>query len=550
MEEFFIRLTARKGYAIELIIASLFINILALGSSIYVIQVLTRYIANGVDGTLVALTVGVILAVILEFLFRMLRNRLASAVSLHADKVLASKVYNIFNCAKYSALNSISKSMRQELMHSLDSIQNAYSGQNICTVLDVPFAVLFLLVITLLSPWLAMIVSIAIILSLIMGWLGQRSISDTASKLNESNIAKNGLVAATISNADTVRMFNAWPRLLSTWDQITKHSHVVRTWLEGNRGLLQNASQSLTACMTVAIYAAGAKLVVAGQFDIGVLIGTNILAARALMPMSRFAQMGESLVKAQQAEQRLAELQRLPLELVRGTAKKTYTGKITFHDMSFIYPDMPAPLFESLSLEIVPGTLVAVIGPNSAGKTTLARLLLLLLEPTRGQIFMDDIDLRQVSVVWWRRQISYLPQDLNFLLGSIQDNITVVNPDISPAVLNEIIRVADLREFIDNSAEGMNAPILENGAQLSQGIRKRLALARALATQGNLVVLDEPMEGLDDKGQAAVLHVIEQLKKQGKTIITFGNDEKIVKDAQTIIDLSQKPVPAITQANT
>ncbi|GJM06287.1 MAG: hypothetical protein DHS20C10_00210 [marine bacterium B5-7] len=549
MDEFFVRLSARKGYAIELMLTSLFANLLALASPLYVIQILQRYVANGVDGTLVTLTVGVVIAIILEFLFRMLRNRLASAVSLYADHVLATRIYSIFNCAKYDHVNRINKSVRQELMHSLDMIQNAYSAQNICTVLDLPFAVLFLLMITLLSPWLALIVCVAITISVLMGWLGQRPISGQSRELNETNIAKNSLVSSTIENADTIRLFNAWPQLQKAWDTITGKSRELRTWLEGYRGALQNASQSLTALMTVAIYAVGARLVVGGHFDIGVLIGTNILAARALMPMSRFAQMGDSLVRAQQAEQRLADLQRLPLELVRGTAKRNYTGKIVFHDCAFQYPDMPMPLFESLSLELTPGSIVAIKGPNAAGKTSMAKLLLSLMEPTRGQILVDDIDLRQVSVVWWRQQVSYLPQDLAFMNASLQDNLIVTNPETAPDVLNKMIELADLREFIDSSAEGLNTRLNDHGDALSHGIRKRIALARALMTQGNLVILDEPMDSLDEQGQAAVVNVLEALKQQGKTILLFGNDEKTVNYAETIIDLSKKPVPTVTKTN-
>jgi ATP-binding cassette subfamily C protein LapB len=199
-----------------------------------------------------------------------------------------------------------------------------------------------------------------------------------------------------------------------------------------------------------------------------------------------------------------------------------------------------------LNFEIEAGQTIVVIGSNSTGKTTLARVAVGLLEPSRGQILADGLDLKQVAPEWWRKQIIYLPQEPTFLNATIEQNLSGINPDIDLAGLNRVIDAVGLRTFLDESSNGFDTPVVDNGRRLSVGIRRRLAFARALTTNGKLIIADEPTEGLDTDGCQAVYRLFNELSKAGRTIIAISHDQNIMKAAHTVIDLNFKPTPKVT----
>ena len=285
-----------------------------------------------------------------------------------------------------------------------------------------------------------------------------------------------------------------------------------------------------------------------GHLDVGALIGANILGSRALQPVSRFAQMGESFAKARQALAQLREFMSLPQEVEAGSVKRTFSGDIEFRDVGFAFPGASGPLFESLSLRLPPGSTLVVSGGNGTGKTTLARLLTGIIEPSRGQILIDGLELRQTQPGWWRRQIIYLPQEPTFLNATVEENLSVLNPEITPEEMARAINAAGVRQFLDESPKGLGSVIAGNGQQLALGIRRRLALARALTTDGMVAIFDEPTEGMDMEGAAAIYRVMNDLHKRGRTIIAFSHDPNIVKGAQFFIDLNSKPIPRIGKA--
>jgi ATP-binding cassette subfamily C protein LapB len=281
--------------------------------------------------------------------------------------------------------------------------------------------------------------------------------------------------------------------------------------------------------------------------DVGGLIGANILAARGLGPIVKLAQMSEQFATARQALAMLREFMKAPRERADGTALARYAGGIEFQDLGFVHPGQRAPLFESMNLRVEPGALVVFGGSNGAGKTTLARLLVGLLEPSRGKILADGVDFAQIAPEWWRRQIMYLPQEPGFVNASIADHIRAANPALDEAGLNELARRAGLRPFIDQSPAGFDTPIAGNGANLSLGIRRRIALARALATDGMLMVIDEPTEGLDAEGARLVIDAMNAATKRGRTVIALTHDPRILASVPQYVDLNSKPVPRMAR---
>ncbi|MEQ8667503.1 MAG: ATP-binding cassette domain-containing protein [Rhodospirillales bacterium] len=549
MRELVRRLLALPRLSTQLVVASVFINVLALASPLFVMQVLNRYVAHGVDSTLVTLTTGVLIAIALEFAFRQVRTKLARSVSAGPDEKSALAGFKVITRAKTAALEQIAPETRREIVAGINHVEQAYNANNITAVLDVPFSLFFVVVLWLLEPVLSLIVLAFIIFVFVAGVLGARSMKPNTQKVQELGGVGSGLLSTATREGDTIRSFNAGGFVREAWQKHTRAIQRLRRDLTDRQGLVQTISQSANGLMSVAIIGVGAMLVVAGKMDVGAMIGGNILASRALQPISKFSQLGGTFAKAREALELFRKLATVPLERERGSALTQYQGSIEFRDLAFTYGGSNTPIFESLNLKLDPGKVLVVTGANGAGKTTFARLLIGLLEPSRGQILVDGLDLQQIAPEWWRKQVVYLPQEPGLLNASIEENIRINSPDLDSSALNAIIDTVGLRRFLDESPDGLDTPVIDNGWRLSEGIRRRIALARALATDGMLVVVDEPTESLDADGIEAVHGILGSMAARGRTIIIMSHERGVVKGAHTLVDLNVKPVPAVSHAD-
>ena len=545
MRELFRRLALRPLLAVELVAATLLVTLLNLASPLFVIQVLNRYVTFGFDGTLITLTTGMLAALVLLFGFRTVRTRIALAISAGPDERLAQDVYGVLARVKAQAFDRVSKNKAQEMLSHLHAVQAAYEGPNITAVLDAPFSLLYIAVALLLSPLLAGLGLLGMAVMLLMGWLSLRMGRASAKTLQELNVAQRGHAANALVGVDTVRAFQAGGYLRKQWNEQVQAISATRQTLASGRGLFQTVTQTVTILVSVVIYAIGAMLVVQGDMTLGALIGVNILTSRAIQTVSQFVQTQALLRKAVEGQKDIGKFMSLPLEADSGTALGNYSGRLEFKDVAFAFPGSTGPLFESLNLLLEPGSVLVVSGPNGSGKTTLARLVAGLVDPIRGEVLADGINLRQMAPPWWRRQIMYMPQEPTFLHTTIRENITLLKPDIEESELNTVINTCNLARFLFSSPEGLEAEMSESGRTLSLGVRRRLALARALVADGKLAVLDEPTEGLDAEGRQAVYALLNTMAQQGKTIMIMTHDPNIVKGATLRLDLGVKPVPVV-----
>ena len=546
MKELIRRMLARPIISMELLIGSLFINVLALGSSLYVMQVLNRYVSQGVDATLVTLTTGALMAMALEFAFRQARTSLARGISVGPDEQTAITGFTALTRAKVSAIDQIPAETRKEMVSGTAAIETAYNANNITTVLDVPFSLVYVFVLYLLQPIIAYIVLGFIVAVFLVGLIGGLALQEKTAEMQNASGMGGALLGTVTREGDSVRSFNAGEFLRTAWQDHIQGIQRLRRDINGRQGFVQTVTQSSTGLLTVAVISVGATLVVMGELDVGAMIAANILSTRALQPISKLSQLGAAFAKAHQSLEMFEKLKDVPLEPDSGSALREYAGAIEFRDLAFAFSGATSPMFESLTLKLEPGSILVVTGSNGTGKTTFGRLLMGLLDPIRGQILVDGLDLKQVAPEWWRRQVIYQPQEPALFNASIEENLRINNPDVDGTMLNSIIDTCELRKFLDESPQGAETQVSENGWRLSEGIRRRLSLARALTTNGQLAIIDEPTESLDADGCAAVHQILATLVKQGKTIILMSHDGRMVNGPHTVLDLSEKPIPTIT----
>ncbi len=549
MKELLRRFSLRPRLAWELMLASFFANLMSMASPVYVIMVLNRYIGYGFDGTLVTLTFGVLIASALGFGFGEVRTRLAGAVSLNPDRELSERTLMALARARLTALQRVPAARQQEVLGHLQTVQGAFDASGISSVADAPYLALYLLAILLLSPLLAFFTLVAIALTAFFTLHSMRQGDEDNARLREEAMAQRGLLSTALAGAETVRAFLGLGFLQRAWTARMKSQAEASQTAEANKSRGKRRIEAVSVLLRVGVYAIGAMLAVAGDMSVGALIGVSILSGKAMQVSTGFLQSFLAMHKAEEAGRQLAEFLTLPLEPLSGTAMREYAGRQEFVGVGFAYAGTTNPVFENLSFRLEAGTILAVTGNNGSGKSTFCKLSAGLLDPGRGQILADGIDLRQLAPDWWRRQVLYLPQEPTFLNGTIRENIllSVVEPEAEGVNerLNEAIRAASLRRFLDVSRTGLDTDLVDGGRTLPVGIRKRVALARALMHQGRLAVFDDPTEGLDAEGMQAVYAVLNALARQGCTIVVATADANILKAATHVLDMNAKPTPAL-----
>ena len=544
MYEIFNRLKSNPNLFAKILVASFFVNILALATPIYVIQVLQRYVAYGVTSTLVTLVVGIVFVTVFEFFFRNIRHRMTretdSANALLADKVM-KKIVSI-----RSSFYLLQKNFRPDIVtKNLNTVQNTCNANTTLTLIDVPFVLIFLIALFLIHYQLGIIASIFIFFPLIILNFYRNKINKLSENSSQITLGTARLHDNSSSRFETIKYFNLINAVKKSWSSLIKRFMEVNENLDANKNVFTSFMSASATLLTIIIIAIGAILAVNGEISVGALIGANILAARAISPVIRLVQNLEPIHRATIAINELNRFLSLPEDSQGGSGIKQFNGKMKIKDLQFQYPENKMPLFENLNFDIQQKELAVITGSNGSGKTTLIKTLIKLLEFNRGQIFYDSIELNQLSLTWVRSNLTYMPQEPKFVDGSLLDNLIGLS-EIKKDKMDEILKSVDLLDFVNSDPKGVHMALNNRGEDLPFGIRKRMALARALVVSGQIVVLDEPTESIDERGKTAIYNLLDNLLEKNKTLIISSQDKKIIERAHIKIDLDKKPIPLIT----
>jgi len=544
MNELLSRLRASPALALDLLLASLLINLLAFADTIFVMILLRRYLAYGFDSTLLVLVTGTLAALAMQYGLSRVRLSLAARVSPARERAAAEGLYAALAGARAEAVQALPPGRVVEAAQDLEAVRAAYDGPNLVALLDAPFSLLFVAAAWALSPLLAGVMLAGMALTLWAAEGADRRQARDARDLAAARAENRSLVLSASTAADTLRAFAALRHYGAMWRTQSARLALLRRRIVDTAGLGHAASGAAGLFVRVGVYAVGAVLVVQGELTFAALIGAAILGGYAVQRVMGLVSARVLLAEAAAARSRLDEIAALPAERRGGEKPAAYAGDLRLRDLAFAFPGAPGPLFSGLSLDLPPGGVLVVRGFNGCGKTTLLRLLAGLAEPVAGSIAAGGLDLARWDLEHWRRQLCYMPQEPFLLAGTVRDNLVMTSPDLPEARLNELIRVCGLRRFLDLSEKGLDAPVKDAGRDLPLGVRRRMALVRALAGQGPLLLLDEPTEGLDAEGVQAVYAALNDLAREGRTVVAVSSDPGILRAAHQVLDLGATP-PAL-----
>jgi len=528
----------------HVIMATLTINILAIASPLFVMNVYDRVVPNNAIDTLWVLAGGVFIAYIFDFILRNLRSYFVDTAGKNADVIITGKLMQHLMAIRLDHKPDSTGTLANNL-REFESLREFFSSTTLLALIDLPFIAIFIWIIAYIAGPLAFVPIIAVPIVILVGFFIQIPFQKFAESGYREATQKNALLYEIIGGLETVKTTLAAGPMQKRWEQIVgmsaKSSVRIRTLATFSMTFSQFAAQMVSTGIIIW----GVYLIADGALTMGGLIACNILVGRAMSPLGAVAAMLTRLQQSRIALKTLDLLMKIPSErpedqiIVR---QDNLASDITFSNVNFEYPESDTLSLSTVNLKINSGEKVGIIGRVGSGKSTLGRLILNLYHPQEGAVKVGGIDIRQLDIADLRRKIGYTAQDGYLFYGSIRDNIALGNPYADDRSILNAAREAGALEFIQTHPAGFGRIVGEGGKNLSGGQRQAISIARTLLQQPDILVLDEPTNSMDNTTEALFRQrLAETLENTTLVLITHRSsmlelvDRLIVMDAGKIV---------------
>lgn len=505
----------------QVALAAAVANLLGLSTSVFIMVVYDRILPSEATESLIALTIGVGLALVFDFLLKILRASFIDRAGQKADGIMGRRVFEqLLNIRLESRTGSTGAMI--STVREFETLREFFTSATLVAVVDLPFIAMFVFVIHLVGGPLAIIPALAVPLVLFVGLLSQPLLSRLAEKSFAEGQSKQSVLVETVSGLETIKTTAAASRMRARWDDAmarqSSHSAKSRSVTQFTLNLTGFTQQS--AQVLIVFY--GVFLVTDGQTSMGALIASVMLTGRALAPLGQLAQTLTRINQARSAYRNLNTLMLAQSERPEGRqwlGRPTVNGRITFENVGFAYSEQSNGVLSDVSFDIEPGEKVAILGPIGSGKSTVARLLLGLYHPSSGKVLLDGTDIRQIDPGDLRRNIGSVLQDIWLFSGTVRDNIAsgAIRPHDHDLIAAS--RTAGVEDFIMRHSEGYDMKVLERGEGLSGGQKQAIALARALVGQPPILLMDEPTSAMDVKTESQVIQRLKEASADSTMIL-------------------------------
>ena len=502
-------------------LAAFLINMIALATPLFIMSVYDRVIPNGAIPSLIALSIGMGLAVIFDFVFRMVRSRMIDVTGKTVDVVLAANIFEHIMSVKMAQRPS-SVGIVANQIRDFDSVREFFTSGGVVSATDLIFAVLFVSVLYAIAGPLAFIPLFMLPAMVVVGLTIQRPLDRAMKRLQAESAARHGVLVESLAGLETVRATGAEARMQTFWERsvaaTARSGEDVQFWASLAISST-NAAQQITNLLLIVV---GVFLILDGHLTVGSLVAANMLAGRVLAPIAGITSVitrGTQTLTALKSIDRIMSLERERSPQRTYVSRKIQEGRIAFENVSFTYPNAPEKALEKVSFKIEGGERIGIIGRVGSGKTTVGRLLLGFYEAQEGRILVDGIDSRQYDPSDLRAGIGFAMQDTDLFFGKLRDNIALGKPEATDEEVLAAARLSGVESFIAGHPMGYDMPISEGGRSLSGGQKQAIGLARVLIKKPQILFLDEPTAHFDIRSETEFLERLKAIRTDRMTII-------------------------------
>jgi ATP-binding cassette subfamily C protein LapB len=505
----------------EVISASFMINCFALVSSLFMMNVYDRVVPNSAFDTLWVLSIGVVVVFVFDFILRNLRATFLDVAGRKSDIKISARLFEqmlgMTMKARPASAGVLASNMRE-----FEGIRDFFTSATMTTLVDLPFTVIFLLIILIIGGPIVVVPVVAGILVLTMGYILQRPLQAIVKKSMNESALKNALLFETISGLETIKVQAAEGNVQRRWEELNETAS--RTSVKSKRvaAFAQNFAMFIQQFASVCVIIVGVYLISNATISMGALIACVLLTGRALAPLAQVAGLLTRMNQSKEALAQLDELMKRPVERPAGRhfiAMPQMEGHVSFKDVTFHYPEQSVPAINQVDFSIKAGERIGVIGAVGSGKTTLERLILNLYEPDSGSVQIDGTDVRQIDPGDLRRMVGAVQQSPQLFYGTIRENITMGNETTPDSAVLRAAELSGVMEFIRDSQHGLDTQVGERGEALSGGQRQAVAIARALLYDPRILILDEPTASMDPASETRLRKRLELVCQDKTTIL-------------------------------
>ena len=526
-------LRACRGAGFFLFAFSLGINILALASPLYMMQLYDRVVSSRSVDTLIMLTLMFALAIGALVVLDTLRGQVLARLGTWLDERLGPTV---IIAGLRASLATASGGRASEALRDLMTVRSFLSGPATMPLMDAPWAPLFIGLLYILHPLLGMVGLASGFVLFALAVLNEAITKNPLQQANRAAARTMRTVESAFRNAEVVEAMGMRDGVLRIWRR-EAHAGKLAQELAGNRAaLVQGLSKYTRLMVQSAIMGVGAWLVIEDHASPGVMFGASFLIARALAPVENAIVTWKSVIAARFAYGRLQHLLEAVPPTPKGMALPRPQGDLSVERLTYAPPGSDTPILRGISFSLGAGEVLGLVGPSAAGKTTLARCITGAWRPNSGHVRLDGADIAVWHAAEGSDHMGYLPQDVELFAGTVRENIARLREADPEAVINAA-KLAGLHEMIMRLPKGYDSDIGEGGLKLSGGQRQRIGLARALFGEPRVIVLDEPNASLDAEGESALIEAIAQLKARGTTLIVIAHRPSILQHADKVLVL-------------
>ncbi len=514
-------LWARKGVFFDAVLATGMVNLLTLATSLYAMQVFDRVIPSQGFHTLWVLTVGVALSICLEFMLKQVRShtvdRTCNAIDHQLSEWFFNRMMGIRMEARPASVGTLASQVK-----GFEMVRGVLASTSLFVLADVPFALLFLLVIALIGGWVVAVPLIALPIALVAGLMFQRTIQRHTRLNLAGNNRKVGLLVEAVDGAESLKANSAEWKLQGRWNHLVAETNLSEQMIRTYSSLSQNLTVGLQQLSYIALVALGAWLVTENQLTMGGLLACSIIGNRAMTPIVQLPGVMLQWALARAAIEGLDQIIALPNEAdgaQHALAPQFLAGSFRFERARFAYGMAKRMALEVERLEIKPGERIGLIGPIGSGKSTLLKLASGLYRPAEGKVFLGGIDLALLAAPVVRETVGYLTQDARLVSGSLTDNLLLGLPDPGEEAILAAARRTGLIELIVGQPRGLALEISEGGRGVSGGQKQLIAVTRMLLARPKVWLLDEPIGAMDSVTEARVVGLLREVMSEGATLV-------------------------------
>ena len=533
-----------RSIYMKVALAAAMINLFALATSLFTMVVYDRVVPNNATSSLVALTIGLAIVIIFDFILKTLRAYFVDFAGARIDHEIGASIFkqllDIRLDQKKGSTGALAGVVRE-----LETLRDFFASATITAIVDVPFILITLAVIAIIGGPVVFVPVAMIPLVILTGLLTQPAMDRLAAQSMGQGLQKQSVLVETIGGLEMVKTSGAAPILTERWLGAVEEQGqtALRQRLVSNLGVtIAGSAQTISYAGVVIV---GVGLIASRDLTMGGLIACSILAGRAVAPLGQIASLLSRLTSTRTAYRQLNALMRAPTEGPEGEplVLARTEGRIEFRNVHFRYPGASEQALDGVSFTIQPGEHVALLGRVGSGKSTIARLILGLYEPQEGLVMLDGTDIRQLDPVSLRRRIGSAMQESLLLSGSVRENIVLAREGIDD---NEMIRAAELsgtHQFMGQIANGYDLRLADRGEGLSGGQRQSIAIARALAGRPPVLLFDEPSSAMDQQTETALLDRLER-ELTGRTFLVITHRTPFLRLVSRVIIVDRGKVVA------